>query len=297
MKLPNGMNTERPIIGADWSRKKGVDIYDPHTDSVANFPSFEAAAPNYKGYLLITESTAESFELQRRAVVLKAFEENNVEAWGFKTQRTAQFRMKWDILKSNESDAKTIYCIGTKTKTALSRLGPLRTEDLLREEIQETLVRDRFLFDGEPSQKLAAAVLNDAVIPREFSSILVEKEFKKKRGRVYRSSVGRILLVAKAVRDAGRGYREFRRQLGNYGNGYKSMARSEHNWHLTIYEVRRALKKAGITKTTKAVKDPKTGIEISVRVWTDEELHIKSQVQKTVVAAAKFLWQVSKEIA
>jgi hypothetical protein len=43
--------------------------------------------------------------------------------------------------------------------------------------------------------------------------------------------VGRILYVAEEVRKAGGGYREFRRRLGNYGNGFKGIMRSEiNNW-------------------------------------------------------------------
>lgn len=288
MKLPSGLETDRFIIGVDWSRTS-VDVYDSRDGGHSEHPSLEVVAEKFPGALLILESTAESYQLQRRASVLEAFKKHNVEARCFKTQRTAQFRIKWGVKKSDKSDAKVIYRIATETKTALGVFEPLVESDDLRNKIKKTLVEDRYLHDGKVSQEAAKKFLDGKWIPGEFSSILIEK--KTKKGRQYRASVGRILLVASAVRKQGRGYREFRRQVGNYGNGYESMARSEHNWHLTIYEVRRKLKEAGITPETTTRVDEKTGGKMKVRTWPNEELEVKRAVQKRVVKAAQFLWR------
>jgi hypothetical protein len=64
-------------------------------------------------------------------------------------------------------------------------------------------------------------------VPDEFQSWIYDAEGQ------YRPQVGRVLFTAEVVRKAGRGYREFRRQLGNYSNGYNSVMHQEINSWIT----------------------------------------------------------------
>lgn len=283
MLLLNGIQTERPIIGVDWSRTE-IKVYDPRTRGVRTFSTLEEAAPFYKGAFLVLESTTESYELQRRQIVLDAFEKNDIEAWGFKTDRTAQFRIKNKVKKSDAGDAKTIYRIATETKIALHRLGPLTQNDPIRDKIKNFLVKDRYAYDGEKSRALAEKLIKN--VPEEFKQFIFS-------GKEYRKQVGRILAVAQEVRRAKRGYREFRRQLGNYGNGYASMPRSEYYWWWVRVVLNARLKALGIEKKYTKIQDAASGKEEKLRKWTAKELELKTQIMRQAVKAAQYLWRAT----
>ena len=228
MKLPNGIERgNRPVIGVDWNRTE-VQVYDPRTGTTAQFRNLEDVAAAYPGTFLVLESSSESFELQRRALVLAEFAKKDIVAYCYKTQFTAKFRRRHGIDKSDKNDAKVIYRIATETKLSLHVFGPLvERGDGLRKIIASSLIEDRYLHNNAVTISTLAE-LKDPV-PEEFDSILyAEKKLKRSsRARKFRAPIGRFVAVALEVRKAGRGYREFRRQLGNYSNGYASMPRSE----------------------------------------------------------------------
>lgn len=292
MKL-NKKETNRTIFGADWSRAK-VDIFDPSTKTTASYPTLEDAAPHYAGQLLILEATGESFQLQRRQTVLDAFKQHDILAYCFNSRYTSKFRIANNVPKSDKNDAKVIYRIATETPLTLHRFKALRDGDPLRDKIQDSLVKDRYLFNEENSQKASVKYLDKQEIPTEYDYLMVEKLTGRKgaKKRKYRTQAGRILMVAEQVRKAGRGYREFRRQLGNYAQGYGSMARSEYYWHWGRNLLNREIK---ATKTTKSYKegalDPRTGKPMKIRDWSNAEKDLRVQMRHTIQKAAQWLWR------
>ena len=233
MRLPNGIETQdRSILGLDWQRSK-VDVYDSTTKGFKEFKNIEEAAEAYPGSMFILEATGESYELQRRDQTLKALDEFNVLAYCYKTQKTARFRKALKITKSDKKDARTIYRIGTETKFSLHRFSSLVEADPIRESIKDFLVEDRYLHDGAKSYALAEKYLTGTAIPEDFRVFLFS-------GKDYRAQIGRILSVALEVRKHGRGRRMFECQLGNYGNGYTSMPRSEfyYWWARGVFRTR-----------------------------------------------------------
>jgi len=271
MKLLNGIEiNDRPIIGVDWSRVRGADVYDPKTDTVINFPNLEAVAVAYPGSFLVLEAPSESYELQRRAMVLEAFEKADIVAYCYKSQRTAWFRKSFLIKKSDKTDAKVIYRIATETRLSLHRFLPLMDDDPIREAVKAFLVKDRYLYNGKQSVELAKTLLKGKTAPCAEDILL--------SGKAYRKQIGRILAVAQEVRKAGRGYREFRRQLGNYGNGYASMPRSEfyHWWARMITNARLDRHVAKMLANI-----------------TPEQRLVHRQVLKESTKAAKWLWSLT----
>lgn len=272
MRLANGIEThDKPIKGIDWSRTKGVEVYDPITDTTLNFKTFEEAAVAFPHSFFVLESTGESYELQRRQIVLDAFETYDITAYCFKTQRTAWFRKAWSLSKSNAGDAKVIYRIATETKLALHMFKQLVENDPIRDEIRKFLVEDRFLHDGAQSEAVAEKYLDTVQIPSEYKLYIYS-------GKNYRKQVGRFLALAEIVRQHGRGYREFRRQIGNYSNGYGSMPRSEfyHWWTRMVTNARldRHVAKA-------------------LNQLTDEQKLIHRQVLKEATIVARWLWRLT----
>jgi hypothetical protein len=75
------------------------------------------------------------------------------------------------------------------------------------------------LQDDEPKQQ----------VPPEFEPWIYDSTGS------YHAQVGRVLYAAEEVRKAGRGYREVRRQLGNYENGRKGIMRNEiREWWMAV---------------------------------------------------------------
>lgn len=244
-------------IGLDWNRTEVV-IYDGATiHRVLNLIDAATLFPNCRWIL---EAPAESYELQNRQVVLDAFALHGIEAWSYRSQYTAKYRTKWGIEKTDEADAQVIYRIGTETALALKRFGPLRDVDAIRDLIKEFLVEDRYLFNGTKSRNLTSLVQKPpaALLPLLFT------------GKEYRKQIGRIIAVALEVQKANRGFREFRRQLGNYSNGYPSMPRSEF-YHWLVGPI-----------TRKAVRDGE-----------DESL-ARKRVMRMADKLIKYLWNLSK---
>jgi len=268
MKLPNGMSTERKIIGVDWNRTQ-VDVFDGK--NYFKYADLLELAPRFKGCMLVLEATAESYQLQKRQAVLAAFSENDIAAYCFKTQRTAWFRKKHKIKKKTDAkDAKVIYRIATESPISLHRFGSLCESDVIREKIKDFLVEDRYLYNGEKTRELAVKYV--PVIPSD------KREFFLS-GKAFRKQVGRVLLVAVEVRRQGRGFREFRRQLGNYGNGYHSMPRSEfyHWW-------------------TRMITNARLGRHVAkaLNSLTPKQRLVHRQVLREADKVAKFLWKITE---
>jgi len=292
MKYPNGIETDRVIIGVDWSRAK-VDVYDSSTGKFQTFPNLEKAAEAFPKTMFVLESTGESFELQRRETVLKAFDKYDIDARCSNTKYTAQFRMKHEIGKSDSGDAKVLYRIFTETKLSWGRFAPIIESDPIRKSIGKFLVEDRYLHDKKKSEALAQKYLGQVAVPDEFKEFIIAKQGKKKTE--YRKPVGSILAVAKTVVDAKGGYRVFRNQLGNHGQGYGSMPRSEFYWWWVRIVLNKRLKELGVKKKYKEIPDAKTGVPKKLRQWTTKEQQLKKQAMKDAVKAAQWLWKVVRD--
>ena len=268
MRLLNGIEIgNRPVIGVDWGRSS-VEVYDPRVGKSVKFINLEEVAQAHPGCFLVLETTSESYELQRRYTVLQAFETHDIVAYGYKTQRTAWFRKQFLLEKSHKVDAQAIYRIATETTLSLHRFELLPESDPTRQAIKKFLVDDRYMHNGEESGQLAEKYLGGVSIPDEFKELIFA-------GKKYRKQIGRILAVAVEVRKVNRGYREFRRQLGNYGNGYASMPRSEfyHWW-------------------TRMVTNARLGRHVlkTLTALTDDQRKVHRQVLKDATAVAKYLW-------
>jgi len=272
MRLPNGIETnDRPVLGLDWSRVKGVDLYNPETDTVEQFDSLELAAVAHPNSLFVLEATGESYELQRRQVVLDAFESHDVVAYCFKTQRTAWFRKAFNLPKSNAGDAKVIYRIATETTLSLHRFQALHETDPIRDEVANFLMQDRYLHNGSQTEEIAGKYLKGLAVPTEYTDLIFA-------GKKPRKQIGRMLAVAEVVRKNHRGYREFRRQIGNYSNGYGCMARSEfyHWW-------------------TRMVTNARLGRHVAKALGslTVDQKVVHRQVLKEATIAARLLWRLT----
>lgn len=289
MKYPNGIETDRTIIGFDWSRLQ-VYGYNSETREFHTFTTLEEAAKAFPGSMFVLESTGESFELQRRKFVLDAFVKYDIDARCSNTKYTAQFRMKYETKKSDFGDAKILCDIFTKENLSWSRFSSLVDSDPVREKIQKYLVEDRYLHNKKNTQALTQKYLATLAIPEEFKEFIVAKESKKKTE--YRKPVGSILAVAEIVKASNGGYRVFRKQLGNYGQGYGSMPRSEFYYWWVRVVLNKRIKEQGITKKYKEIPDAKTGVPKKLRLWTEKEQQLKKQASKDAVKAAQWLWRV-----
>ena len=99
--------------------------------------------------------------------------------------------------------------------------------DELGSQVYEFVIADR-RHEGKMSLPYAEKYLHRADVYSEFQSWVYDSTGK------YRKQIGRILFVAEAVRKAGRGYREFRKQLGNYENGVGIMRSEINSWCGTL---------------------------------------------------------------
>lgn len=272
MLLKNGITVDRPIISCDWNRTS-CDVYDPRTKGVRTIENLEKIAVEYPGTFLVLESTGESYELQRRKLVIEAFKQNDVQAYGYKTQRTAQFRRDNDIIKSNKNDARAIYRVATETAFSLHEFQELIEEDPIRDGIKDFLVEDRYLHDCGKTTEIAEQYLKSANIPEEHKKFIFS-------GKNYRKQIGRLLAVAVEVRKSKRGYREFRRQIGNYGNGYASMPRSEfYHW------------------LVKSITNKQLDRELMTNLsdLTAKQRRVHKTVMKEATEACKWLWKITGE--
>ena len=290
MKLLNGIDVaDRPIIGVDWSRER-CDVYDPRTGNKI-FKTLEQVAENYGGGFLVLEAPAESYELQRRAVVLESFKKNGIIAYVFPSQMTSKYRQFWELKKTDTTDAKVVYRIATETKLSLHRFKPLLESDGFEKNIRNLITEDRYKENGALSLSTSKKYLKSIEVPSEYHDFIFSTN------KQYRKQVGRILMAAEAVRKAGHGYREFRRVLGNYANGYKQILRSEYYYWWLRCVCNARLKRDGI-KRKKILIDrinPKTGMQIEIRQWTEEEKQMRLRVRHEGQKVAQYLWHLTKK--
>jgi hypothetical protein len=245
--LLNGMRYRgEALLALDWSRTL-VTVYDPRRDKTSDYASIEEVAEANPGCSFVLEATAESYELQRRPKVIRVLKANQIDdVFVFKTKFTKDYRLRHNITKTDAHDAKVIYKIATETRISLSRFKPLRDGDEIGSRISAFAIDDRRIADGKNSVPYARKYFGVARITKKSPSpVAIPPEFVDwvcdSTGH-YRKQVGRILYAAERVRKAGRGYREFRRQLGNYGNGYHRIMRSEVNWWLVRTRLQAAMR-------------------------------------------------------
>ena len=295
MRLKNGLTTKgTAFLGLDWSRI-GVYVYDPRDNKVRQYKTIEQAAAANPGCSIVFEATAESFELSRRDAVLQSLKENGIDAYVYNTRYTKIFRLKHGIEKTDPADAKVIYRVATETNLSLHRFGPLRDGDPLGSRISEFVITDRSVHKGKTSLPYAEKYLGK-ILPKRQRAVSIVPEFFQpwiydSQGK-YRTQVGRILFVAEQVRKDGRGYREFRRQLGNYGNGLGRIMRSEINWWWTRPRLLAKMKSIGLKAEKKSVT--KNGQTVSVRTWPQNELSLKRETMNGGVKAAQYLWRLTE---
>lgn len=294
--LPNGINTEgRPIAGIDWSRSEV--IVNVEGQPIAKFKTLSKAAKHYPGYIWVLESTADSFELQNRQKDLNAIKKNNIKAYCFNPKFTSNHRIKWnDIAKTDEADSGVIRRIFTETNVTCGVFKQIIRKDKLREKIKKVLVKDR-QYEGKYSTKIGRKYLSDpSKMPTQFHELIYDAAGLKLKTPRYepRNQIGRLLIVAENVREANRGFRMFRRQVGDYGQGYGSMSRSEFYWWIVRIITNSRLKKVGLIKEVKDSHiDPKTKESKKVRIWSLEEDKIKRQAMKEAHKMLKFLWKLT----
>lgn len=325
MRLPNGIKTNsREIAGVDWSRTE-VTI-KVKGQPVRTFATLAEAAPHYKMFIWAIESTADSFELQLRQPDLDAIAANNIWAFCSNTKYTSQYRIKWGIEKSDESDAGVILRIFTETSLSWARFKQLIESDPIRDAIFKFSVEDRYLFDGTRSADVSKQYLPAYADIPEFLTVVpriniegqksvdgepyqtplreflfppqkepkAKKGGKPKKGPKAKKQIGRFLTAALETRDAGKGFRMFERQMGNNGQGYGSMVRSDFYWWLVRPVLNARIKAAKIEKKYKlGLIDPKTNKPKKIRVWTDEELAMKKLVMKQADRMLYWLWMLT----
>jgi hypothetical protein len=267
MILPNGLTLDKPIRAADWSRS-AVDIYDGKGwDKYPNLVSY-AKDPQNHGTVLVLEASSESFELAKRQSALDAFAAAEIDVLCYNSKHTAKYRRQNGIkTKSNKVDAKCIYLVATTTNLTLSRFKELVKEDALRQSIKNVLVKDRAADGDKYKTELVDKYFSDKT---PYDSIL-----KTKAGD-FRSQVGSILVTAEETRKAGGGFRKFRALLGNYGNGYGSIQRSEFYQHLVM----------GVCNSELG-RHPKKGYSS----FTKKQRQHHKGTMKNVSAAAKWIWK------
>jgi len=282
-KLPNEIETHgRVCCSGDWNGLE-VHLYRSDTNSITTYPNFETMAEKNPNIVLFLESTAESYKLDRRKLVLDAFAKYGVEAWTFKTQYTGKYRKMWKLGKTDVIDAKLIYRIATETKMTLKRFGELRRNDPLTETITR-IILDRPQGSKESHLEVKTQ-LSRVIAPKEYNSYLLTTTKK------YRAPIGRILMLAKAVREAGRGRREFERQLGSSGQGKRGIMRSEFYYHWVRPIAQSILKSESTKKIYMKSMTPKQ--EVRFREINKEVMHMADKV-------AYWLWkttEVEKEMS
>lgn len=267
MILPNGMIVNKQVHGLDWNRSK-VDSYNgSEWSQYPNLVSY-AKDPENHGTIAVLEASSESFELAKRQSALDAFAAADIDVFCYNSKHTAKYRRQNGIkTKSNKVDAKCIYLVATTTKLTLSSFRELVEEDTLRQSIKNILVKDR-AADGDKYKT--------ELVDKYFSEKTPYDSILKTKTGDFRSQVGSILVVAEETRKAGRGFRRFRNLLGNYGNGYGSIQRSEFYQHLVM----------GVCNS-ELHRHPKKGYSS----LTKKQKQRHKDTMKRVSAAAKWIWQ------
>ena len=297
--LPNGINTAgRPIAGVDWSRSEV--IVNVKGKPLGRFKTLADAAKQYVGYVWALEATADSFELQNRAVDIAAIEAADIWAYCFNSKYTSTYRIKWnDIPKTDEADSEVIRRIFTETKLSCSPFREIveKDKDTLRKKINKTIIEDR-QFEGKQSIEVAKKILPAfSDVPQYLHEFLYKPESikaKKPKNPTPKKQIGRLLMAAGLVRQTKGGWRVLEKQVGNYGQGYGCMLRSEYQWWLVRPITAARLKKMGIEKDVKISHiDPKTKEEKSVRLWSPEENKVKRQVMREMRDVLKYLWRLT----
>jgi hypothetical protein len=307
-KLLNGITIKEPLYALDWSRKK-VDVYNPHTGN-EKFKNIEEVARTLAqrhpdGCSLVLESTTESYELDRRKVVLTALNEANIDTYSYDPRHTKNFRLDNDIEKSDPADARVIYFVATETKKSLKRFG------LLREPVQEGGPRDplgsrifKFVildrpYEGKKTLEYAIKYLGKPLTKTQVKkgmvpTVVVPSEYHDfiyGGGGKYRKQIGRFLYAAEEVRNEGRGLRPFRRLVANYSNGFGSIMRSEY-YHWWIESILKAkMKERGIKLERKPVI--KRGKATTVRIWTEEARALRREVMTQAQKVVNYLWHLT----
>jgi hypothetical protein len=280
----------------DWSRSKTLTRIKKG-EITSSKSLIEAISSLPDGCIIVLESTAESFELQNRQAVLDMIHSKNIEARCFSPRHTSRYRMKWGIPKSDEIDVEVIYRIFTEENLTCSKFKQIidKEQDKLRIYSQKALIKDR-RYEGEESLKMIEKYLPDfSKVPLDLQECIYKPtKAKNPRKRTPRIQVPRYLIIARAVRDAGRGYRTYRRLIGNYGNGFGSMARSEFNYHHVGSICDARVKNAGIERTFKEGDiDPKTRERKNVPHWTEQEYKIHKDTLKDTSRVVKWLWNLT----
>lgn len=177
---------------------------------------------------------------------------------------------------------------------SLHRFGELRGGDSIGSDVSQFVITDRSVYKGAASLVYAEKYLGKILPKRQRKPSTVPVEYQSwiyDSGGKYRAQIGRILYTAEAVRKSGAGYREFRRQLGNYGNGFGRIMRSEVNWWWTRPRLIAKMKEEGIKPAKKTAT--KNGQSVSIRTWPESELALRRKIMKDGVRVAKYLWNLT----
>jgi hypothetical protein len=277
--LPNGIKTAKTVfLGVDWNRKQ-VDVFDGEKWYV--YPNLIVFAKAWPNTFVILESTGESYEVQNRQAVLDAFAKHGIEAYCFPPKWTALYRSLNKIVKNDKNDARAIRGVGTEWKRSLCRFKEIvRTKDKLGPAIRDFLVRDRHEYECEKTLELAEKYCSN--YPAEYKDFFLSSDGTRKM-------VGRFVHVAQKVREAGRGFREYRRQVGNYAQGYGRMPRSEFYWWWA---------KMGVTAARfKGIREPKVKKDETLGWWgrlTLKQQQTHRQVLKEADKVLKWIWRCTK---
>jgi hypothetical protein len=103
-----------------------------------------------------------------------------------------------------------------------------------------------------------------------------------------------LLIAAQEVRKIGLGWRTFRRQVGNYGQGFRCMLRSEYQHWLVRVVLNARMKKAGFEKIVQSSHlDPKTKEMIEVKLLSKEQETMKKQVMRDMNKVLKYIWKLT----
>jgi hypothetical protein len=287
MILPNKIDTkDKQIIAVDWSYKT-VHVCEGLNKPIKTFCSLSEMAPHYKNAIMAIESTADSYDLDDRLKDIKVLQDNNIEVHCSNPIYTARHRKENNIEKTNENDSRCIYQIFTEKKLVWNKFKPLVEVDKLRNDINKVIRDDRWKNDGAEILKLSQQLIPEFnTIPLDFLPFLytqtVLKVKKPKKARECRKVIGRILLCAIKIRKLGKGRKEFIRQLGNYGQGYGCMLRSE--FYQTVDDVLESrLKKLGLD-----VKECKHK--------SSESKAINKEIMKMSSKMAKWLWKLTEKL-
>lgn len=310
--LPNGIDTKgRPIIGIDWGGST-IHTYNPNRQElIKEYPSFIKAAESgeYDNCIWVTESTAESFALDLRQNDLDAMKKHGITTYCFNPRTTARYRDMFGLAKTNGKDAEVIYLIFTTTALTCNRFKQLwaKGSDVLREKVKTLAVEDRCRYQNKNSELASVKYLPSfdtmTDLQKEFSYSFSDfkkltkrqekaKTAKKVSKRVFlpvphRPSVGKLLMLMEAVRQEKRGWRTVRRLVGNYGQGYGGIHRSEFFHHIVKETTTARLKTKGL-KVEKIIKNNKIKTDQSPQLLAE-----RKQVMKDADKYLKWLWKLT----